>query len=233
MRQRDKGTLEWDCRTKATTDDKQEESMHILAINGSPRRTGNTARIIRAILKGAESDGAETTHVNLHAINMKGCQGCLSCRKKPGICAQKDDLSPHLESMKTCDALVLGSPIYMYRITGQMKLFLDRCYSLYTPGDETGYGSAVAPGKPFAIVVSQGAQEDEQYRRSVRYLAGMGATGLGFVETGRIVHSGSAEGPAAKNKSLLIEARALGQQLVADSINGQSLRGSVSAHQRI
>lgn len=202
--------------------------MHILAINGSPRRTGNTTRIIRAILKGAESDGAETTEVNLHAINMKGCQGCLKCRKNPGFCAQKDDLSPHLEAMKTCDGLVLGSPIYMYRISGQMKLFLDRCYSLYTPGGEEGYGSAVAPGKPFAMVVSQGAQADEQYRRSIRYLAGMGATGLGFVESGRIIHSNSAEEPARKNENLLKQARALGQRLVADSKNNQLRRGTVS-----
>ena len=202
--------------------------MHILAINGSPRRTGNTSGIIRAILKGAESDGAETTHVNLHAINMKGCQGCLKCRKEPGVCAQKDDLSPHLEEMKTCDALVLGSPIYMYRITGQMKLFLDRCYSLYTPGDARGYGSAVTPGKPFAMVISQGAEEDEQYRRSVRYLAGMGATGLGFVESGRIIHSGSAAGPAKKNEQLLNDARDLGRRLVADSSSDQQPNGTVS-----
>ncbi|HJN52455.1 MAG: flavodoxin family protein [Pseudomonadales bacterium] len=211
----------------------QEEAMHILAINGSPRRTGNTSRIIRAILKGAESDGAETTHVNLHAINMKGCQGCLSCRKKPGICAQKDDLSPHLEAMKTCDALILGSPIYMYRITGQMKLWLDRCYSLYTPREQgdvgEGYGSAVTSGKPFAMVVSQGAEEDEQYRRSIRYLAGMGATGLGFVEAGRIVHSSSAAKPAKKDEHLLDEARALGQRLVAESKNNQAHREALTS----
>jgi len=188
--------------------------MHILAINGSPRKNGNTSSLIRAILEGAEAEGAETTEVNIHKINMKGCQGCLSCRTKHGICAQKDDLSPHLEAMKTCDGLVLGSPIYMFRISGQMKLFLDRSYSLYTPKDEGGYGSAVPPGKPFAMVVSQGAEESEQYRRSVKYLAGMGASGLGFVEAGRIIHCGSADGPAKESENLLAEAHALGKKLI-------------------
>jgi len=188
--------------------------MHILAINGSPRKKGNTSRLIQAILEGAESEGAETTDVFIHGMNMKGCQGCLSCRTKHGICAQKDDLSPHLEAMKTCDALVLGCPIYMFRISGQMKLFLDRAYSLYTPKEEgSGYGSAVPAGKPYAMVVSQGAEETEQYKRSIRYLAGMGAEGLGFVEAGRIIHGNSANEPAKSHTKLLEEAQALGRKL--------------------
>ena len=188
--------------------------MQLLAINGSPRKKGNTSRLIHAIMEGAESEGAETTEVYIHGINMKGCQGCLSCRTKIGVCAQKDDLSPYLEAMKTCDALVLGCPIYMFRISGQMKLFLDRAYSLYTPKEEGGYGSAVPPGKPFAMVVSQGAPEAEQYRRSIKYLAGMGASGLGFVEAGRIIHSNSHNEPAKSSEDLLEEARSLGRSLV-------------------
>ena len=92
-----------------------------------------------------------------------------------------------------------------------------------------GYGSAVTSGKPFAMVVSQGAEEDEQYRRSIRYLAGMGATGLGFVEAGRIVHSSSAAKPAKKDEHLLDEARALGQRLVAESKNNQAHREALTS----
>jgi len=187
--------------------------MQILAFNGSPRKKRNTSALIRAILKGAESEGAETVEVRLHEIDMKGCQGCLACRQKPGVCAQKDELSRYLESMKTCQGIVVGCPIYMYRICGQMKLFVDRCYSLYVSREEGGYDSAVPPGKTYALVVSQGAPEGDQYQRSVRWLAGMTGSGFGMKEVGRIVHSDSAASPAEKDDALLEEAFLIGRRL--------------------
>jgi multimeric flavodoxin WrbA len=187
--------------------------MQILAFNGSPRKKGNTSTIIRAILDGAESEGAETVEVRLHDLEMKGCQGCLACRKKPGVCAQQDELSPHLESMQTCQGVVVGAPIYMYRICGQMKLFVDRCYSHYVSREEGGYDSAIPPGKTYALVVSQGAPEAEQYQRSVRWLAGMTGSGFGMQEVGRIVHSDSNQSPAEKDQALLDEAFLIGRKL--------------------
>jgi multimeric flavodoxin WrbA len=187
--------------------------MQILAFNGSPRRKGNTSTIIRSILSGAESEGADTVEVRLHDIDMKGCQGCLACRKKPGMCAQKDELQPHLESMKTCQGIVVGCPIYMYRICGQMKLFVDRCYSLYISRAEGGYDSAIPPGKKYALVVSQGAPAQEQYQRSVRWLAGMTGSGFGMQEVGRIVHSDSNSKPAEEDAALLEEAFLIGRRL--------------------
>ncbi|MDA8137507.1 MAG: flavodoxin family protein [Desulfobacteraceae bacterium] len=189
--------------------------MHVMAINGSPRKKGNTTTLIHAMLEGAQAAGAETSEAHLHTMDMKGCMGCLSCRKIHGVCAQKDALSPFLEGMKSCDALILGSPIYMYRICGQMKLFVDRLYSLYAPKPEgVGYNPVVTPGKRFAIVISQGAPGPEQYQRSVRWLAGMAGTGLGFVEVGRIIHANSHVEPAVKNEALLVQARDIGRKLV-------------------
>jgi multimeric flavodoxin WrbA len=189
--------------------------MHVIAINGSPREKGNTSVIINEILKGASDQGADTTHVILHNLNMKGCQGCFSCRRKPGVCAQKDELSPYLEQIKTCTALVVGCPIYMYRLSGQMKLFIDRAYSLYMPKPDGGYESAVPAGKKFAVVTSQGADNPDQYHRSVRWLAGMAGTGFGMQEAGRIIHTDSARSPAADNAALLEKARQIGARLVS------------------
>jgi len=190
--------------------------MRILAFNGSPRKKGNTSTIIRAVLNGAGAQGAETIEVRLHDLDMKGCQGCLACRQKPGVCAQKDELSPYLESMQTCDGIVVGCPIYMYRICGQMKLFVDRCYSLYVSREEGGYDSAVPSGKTYALVVSQGAESPDQYQRSVRWLAGMTGSGFGMQEVGRIVHSDSNLNPAEKDQALLDEAFLIGQRLTGE-----------------
>lgn len=189
--------------------------MQVVAINGSPRKSGNTATLIHAVLEGARAAGAETVEAHLHTLDMKGCMGCLSCRTKHGVCAQQDGLSPFLEQIKTCDALVVGCPIYMYRISGQMKLFVDRVYSLYTPKPGGGYNTAVPPGKRFAMVISQGAPDPQQYQRSIRWLAGMTGSGHGMTELGRIIHVDSAARPAAKDTALLAEAGEIGRRLVS------------------
>jgi multimeric flavodoxin WrbA len=188
--------------------------MLILAFNGSPRKKGNTATIIESILAGARSKGAQTTEVSLHDIDLKGCQGCRSCRKNPGFCAQKDDLSPYLEEIKNCSGMVVGCPIYMYRISGQMKLFVDRIYSLYAGLPEGGYRSVVPPGKTYALVTSQGAPGPEQYNKSIRYLSGMTGSGLGMEVVGQIIHADSHEIPAVQDKALLEKAYAIGRLMV-------------------
>lgn len=188
--------------------------MHILAFNGSPRKNGNTSTIIAAILEGTRSKGAQTTEVRLHDINLKGCMGCLSCRKNIGHCKQQDDLSIYLEAIKSSDGIVMGCPIYMYRISGQTKLFVDRIYSLYANRPDGGYDAMVPPGKTYALIVSQGAPNPDQYKKSINYLAGMTGSGLGMEEVGRIIHVSSEEKPAEKNKDLLKEAYEIGRKLI-------------------
>lgn len=190
--------------------------MNILAINGSPRKNGNTSIIIQKMLEGAASEGAKTTEVRLHDIHLKGCMGCFGCRTEHGVCKQKDDLSPFLEAMKTCDGLIVGSPIYMYHITGQIKMFVDRAYSLYTPKEEGGYGTAIPPGKTYALVISQGAPDPDQYKRPIRWLAGMTGSGFGYTEVGRVVHADSYVTPAKNNRAILEDALKIGGLLVTE-----------------
>ncbi|MEE9913108.1 MAG: flavodoxin family protein [Deltaproteobacteria bacterium] len=188
--------------------------MQILAFNGSPRPKGNTSAIVASMLEGAQSRGAQTSEVRLHDINFKGCLGCLGCRKNPGFCSAKDELSPYLEAIKTCAGVIIGCPIYMYRISGQMKLFVDRIYSLYANLPEGGYKSMVPPGKTYALAISQGAPGPEQYAKSITYLTGMTGSGLGMTVVGKILHTESADKPAAGNRELLERAFEIGRKMV-------------------
>jgi len=188
--------------------------MQILAFNGSPRPKGNTSAIVASMLEGARSRGAETSEIRLHDINFKGCLGCLGCRKNPGFCSAKDELSPYLEAIKTCTGMIIGCPIYMYRISGQMKLFVDRIYSLYANLPQGGYKSMVPPGKTYALITSQGAPDAAQYTRSIGYLAGMTGTGLGMDMVGKVIHTESADQPAAGNRDVLERAFDIGRKMV-------------------
>lgn len=191
--------------------------MQILAFNGSPRPRGNTSTIIKSILEGAASKGAETLEIKLHDIDLKGCMGCLKCRENPGKCAQKDDLSRYLEAIKTCTGIVIGCPIYMYHMAGQMKIMVDRFYSLYISKEQPGeYESAVPAGKSYALVTSQGHPDPDRYDKPIRWLAGMTGGGLGFEEKGRIIHANSHEQPAKEMETILKEAYEIGKRMMKD-----------------
>src|ERR1035438_4773585 len=99
--------------------------MKVLAINGSPRKTWNTATLLNKALEGAASQGAETELIHLYDLNFKGCTSCFACKlkggKSYGHCGFKDELSPILDKIPQIDVLILGSPIYLGAITGELK----------------------------------------------------------------------------------------------------------------
>lgn len=100
--------------------------MKVMAINGSPRRNGNTAALLQHAINGACCKDAEVTQVNLYELSFRGCMSCFSCKRKDiphGNCALRDDLTPILAQLKEADVLLLGSPIYYDNITSGMAAF--------------------------------------------------------------------------------------------------------------
>ncbi len=104
--------------------------MRVMAFNGSPRRTWNTATLLGKALEGAVSQGAETELIHLYDLRYTGCKSCFACKTKGGAsygrCATKDDLTPILKKVEEADALILGSPIFYGTVSGEMKSFLER-----------------------------------------------------------------------------------------------------------
>ena len=104
--------------------------MKVIAINGSPRKNRNTATLLKNALEGAESEGAVTELIHLYDLNYKGCKSCFSCKirggKSYGRCAVNDDLTSIFMKVEESDALILGSPIYLGTVTGEMRSFMER-----------------------------------------------------------------------------------------------------------
>ncbi len=194
--------------------------MKVIAFNGSPRKNANTVTLVQAALKGAASKGAETRLVNLNELNIKGCQGCESCKKAPGKCVLKDDLTPLLQEMAECDAVVLGSPIYWFRVSAQLKMLIDRLYCFMgtetnpDTGEETPY-FVFPQGKKFVIVTSQGDENPEMYQQTLDWI-NLVVTIMGSASTEFITHHGSenAKDSALNNVELMTKAEAAGAALV-------------------
>jgi len=104
--------------------------MKVLALNGSARKRGNSATMLKHAVKGAEEAGAETKTVHLYDLNYKGCRGCEACKllggKSFARCAQRDDLTPILNEAIASDVLLLATPMYFNDITGMLRSFLER-----------------------------------------------------------------------------------------------------------
>jgi len=118
--------------------------MKLIAICGSARKQGNTAKMLQQVIEGARSAGAETEFVNLFDLTYKGCISCFACKLKNkksfGHCTLQDDLTPLLGRIEQSDVIVLGSPVYYGNLSGQMRSFTDRLLFQYLDYGATGNG---------------------------------------------------------------------------------------------
>ena len=121
--------------------------MKVLAINGSPRRDGNTQVMIEECAKSLRKAGIDVELVSLRDYVIKPCNACEVCYKKPWHCPIKDDAVEILKKMAKAEGLLIGSPVYGADVTAQMKALLDRSIIPYNHQDfKNKVGGAIAVG---------------------------------------------------------------------------------------
>ena len=105
--------------------------MKILVLNGSPRPSGNTVKMIDCFSRGAVASGHNVERVDICNLHIRGCTGCEYCHSgENDKCCQKDDMHTVYEKMKESEMLIIAAPIYYHGISGQMKCVIDRFYSV-------------------------------------------------------------------------------------------------------
>jgi multimeric flavodoxin WrbA len=102
--------------------------MKVVAFNGSARKDGNTAILIRRVLAALEAEGIETELVQLAGKAIRGCTACMKCVEKlDGRCViEKDVVNECIAKMVAADGIILGSPTYFADVTAEMKALIDR-----------------------------------------------------------------------------------------------------------
>lgn len=160
--------------------------MKIIAINGSPRRNGNTAALLHKALEGAAAAGANTEYVDLYKLNYKGCLSCFYCKRKDkehGTCIVKDDLAPILEQVKQADAVIFGSPIYFMNLTSGMQAFLERLLfslSIYSREIPSVLGKKMPSAFLYTMNVTQEHAELYHLKDSLAFFEKAASTILGM-----------------------------------------------------
>ena len=107
--------------------------MKILGLSCSPRKSGNTVILLEEALNGALQEGAETELFSVSGKDIKPCDGCWACFGT-GKCHIKDDMQTLCDKMVEADGIIFGTPVYVYSMTGQAKIIMDRMLALNGPG---------------------------------------------------------------------------------------------------
>ena len=108
-----------------------ESQIKVVAFNGSARKGGNTAILLRHVLGELEKEGIESELVELSGMKIPGCRACHACSKlKNRRCAQTGDIvNDCIEKMAAADGILLGSPTYFSNISPEISALMDRaCY---------------------------------------------------------------------------------------------------------
>lgn len=110
----------------------------ILIIGGSPRKNGNTATVTGWVAEGAQAEGASVNIVDAARLKYKtaGCCSCYGCQVSQQFrCVILDEATDLVASFPEYDVVVFASPVYFFGLTAQIKMVIDRMFSLFKFSD--------------------------------------------------------------------------------------------------
>lgn len=182
--------------------------MKVLGLIGSPRVDGNTTKLVNAIIEGAAENGAEIKVYNLSGLDINACKGCMSCSLE-GKCIIDDDMQQLYEEVQAADTVVLGSPIYMWGITAQTKLFIDRLVALLNPD----LSSRLKVPKKLVLAYTQGNPDPNTFKQYFNHVECLFSF-MSFDVQGNIVAAGTyAPEDILQQPNVLAQAKEIGKNL--------------------
>ncbi|MHC1755833.1 MAG: flavodoxin family protein [Methanosarcina sp.] len=196
--------------------------MKVLGLVGSPKVDGNTSRLVNAVLEGAAEKGAETVIYNLASLDIKGCDACGKCQEQ-GCCVIDDDMQELYREIQEADTVVLGSPVYMWQMTAQTKLFIDRMTAFLRPNF-----SSRLDHKKLILVFTQGIPDRDAFKPYFEYTAGL-LYYLGFDVLDTIVAAGTDKLEVAFRPQLLEKAKDFGNLISVSHFPGPEYRRAESS----
>lgn len=133
----------------------------IIIISSSPRRGGNSDTLCDQFMHGATDAGHSVRKIFLRDMQVNYCLGCGICTTgKP--CPQKDDAADIIAAMLDADVIVLGTPVYFYSMSAQLKTLIDRCCARYTE----------LSNKEFYLIMTAAERDIEAMQPTVAVLRG-------------------------------------------------------------
>ena len=106
----------------------RKAEMKTLIFNGSPRKKGETAYMIKTL---QEKLGGEFKVVDAYRARISPCIDCRWCFEHAG-CAVQDEWQEILSFIEECDHIVIASPVYFEEVTGMLLAVLSRLQTYFS-----------------------------------------------------------------------------------------------------
>jgi multimeric flavodoxin WrbA len=102
----------------------------VIAFNGSAKKDGNTALLIRRVLQVLEAEGIQTKLIQLAGQQIRGCNACRTCysTKNKRCVIEDDNVNAYIQKMTEADGIILGSPVYFSMMSPELKALSDRAF---------------------------------------------------------------------------------------------------------
>lgn len=102
--------------------------MYAIAINGSPRKGGNTEILLNHVLEPLRIAGWDTEMVQVGGKIIRGCTACGKCWESRDLkcIVNNDPFNEIMEKMVRADAIIMGSPTYFTDVSAELKAVIDR-----------------------------------------------------------------------------------------------------------
>ena len=105
--------------------------MKIVILTGSPRKNGNSARLVSAFAQEARALCNEVKIFDTAFLKIDGCRHCEGCYKMGKPCVFDDDFNRVAVAIEQSDAVVFASPLYWSSFSAQLKACIDRFFCFY------------------------------------------------------------------------------------------------------
>lgn len=129
----------------------------IFILSGSPKKNGNTAALVEWFTEGAISRGAQVEVLSTAFLKFKcpGCTSCRLCQKQESYrCIIDDDANIALKKMISADVIVMATPLYFFAASAQLKVIIDRMFSLYKWDNVASTMKTALEGKTLVLLAS-------------------------------------------------------------------------------
>ena len=123
-----------------------------LIFNGSPRRNGDTASLLKLL---RESITGDIRVVDCYRADISPCIDCRRCREEPR-CVVDDAMQDIYRYLENCDNVVIASPIYYAELTGKLLDAASRFQVYYSARFFRGEDPGLRPKKGGVILVGGG-----------------------------------------------------------------------------
>lgn len=180
----------------------------MLCLCGSPRKGGNTDLLMESVMAGAAERGVSTRKVYVADLSMSGCDACETCKTGTRECALTDDMTPLYRDFLESDVLLIGTPVYWYGPSAQLKAVIDRLFAF-----ADAPGQSPLAGKRAIVLVA--LEEEPQQAEHVIGMLDKSFAYLGVKCVGTVVAQAGPKGAVKENREAMNRAYQLGRSLAS------------------